>query len=61
MRETDIDAILHGGNSRRRWLLLAGAAVVAAAVVIAVFLLTRPDETDVVFEPECASGLLSPP
>ena len=52
MSTTDIDAILSRGNSRRRWFLLAGAAVVVAAVVVAVVLLTRPDEEDVVYEPE---------
>ena len=52
MSTTDIDAILSRGNSRRRWLLLAGAAVAIAAVVVVVVLLTRPDEEDVVFEPE---------
>ena len=62
MSTTDIDAILNRGNSRRRWLLLAGAAVVIAAVVVVVVLLTRPDEEDVVFEPErveAAMGRLS--
>ena len=62
MSTTDIDAILSRGNSRKRWLLLAGAAVVIAAVVVVVVLLTRPDEQDVVFEPErveVAMGRLS--
>ncbi len=62
MSTTDIDAILSRGNSRRRWFLLAGAAAVIAAVVVVVVLLTRPDEEDVVFEPErveSAMGRLS--
>ena len=62
MSTTDIDAILSQGNSRRRWFLLAGAVAVIAAVVVVVVLLTRPDEEDVVFEPErveSAMGRLS--
>ena len=62
MSTTDIDAILSQGNSRRRWFLLAGAVAVIAAVVVVVVLLTRPDEEDVVFEPErveAAMGRLS--
>lgn len=52
MTETDIDAILRGGNSRGRWLLLSLAVVVIAAAAVAAFLLTRPDDADIVVEPE---------
>ena len=58
MSTTDIDAILSRGNSRRRWLLLSGAAVAVAAVVVVVVLLTRPDEEDVVFEPERVEAVM---
>ena len=52
MAEPDIDAILRGGRYRRRWLVLSfGAAVVVIEAVVA-FLLTRPDDVDVIVEPE---------
>ena len=52
MAEPDIDAILRGGGSRKRWLTLSLAALLIVAAGIAAFLLTRPDDTDVVVEPE---------
>ena len=52
MTEPDIDAILRGGRSGRRWLVLSfGAAVVVIEAVVA-FLPTRPDDVDVIVEPE---------
>ena len=58
MTDSDIDAILRGGSSRRRWLILAVAAVVIAAAAVAVFLLTRPGDSDVVLEPEQVESTL---
>ena len=62
MSEPDIDAILRGGSSRGRWLMLSFAVVVIAAAAVAAFLLTRPDDPDVVVdlqEVEAVLGQLS--
>ena len=58
MTEPDIDAILRGGGSRRRWLMLSLAALVVAAAAVAAFLLTRPDDMDIVVEPERVEATL---
>ena len=52
MNETDIDAIIRGGSSRRRWLIVSVVILAIAVAAVVTFLLTRPEETDVVLEPE---------
>ena len=57
MNETDIDSIIRGQSHRRRWLILAVLAAVVAAVAVVAYLLTRPGDTEVAFEPERAEAV----
>ena len=52
MSTADIDAILRGNSSRRWWLALGIVLAIGIVAAIVAFLLTRPDEVDVVVEPE---------
>ena len=58
MAESDIDAILRGSGSRRRWLILAVVLAVAAVAAAAAYVLLRPGDTEVAFEPERAEATL---
>lgn len=58
MASTDIDSFLRRGSSRRRWLYLSVAVAVIVVAAVVAYLLTRPDESDVVFEAERAEAVL---
>ena len=58
MSESDIDAILRGSGSGRRWLYVSAVVVLIAAVAVAVFLLTRPEDSAIVVEPERAEAVM---
>ena len=59
MRDADIDAILRGnGSPKRLLLLLSVAAVLVVVAAVLAFLLTRPDGSDVVIQPERAEAVM---
>ena len=59
MSDADIDAILRGKRSPKRWLLLLSvAAVLVVVAAVLAFLLTRPDGSDVVIDPERAEAVM---
>ena len=58
MSDADIDAILRGNGLPKRWLLLSVAAVLVVVAAVLAFLLTRPDGSDVVIDPERAEAVM---
>ena len=58
MNDTDIDAIIRGTSNRRRWLIVSVAFVVVVVAAVVAFLLTRPEEYDVIPEPERVEAVM---